>query len=70
MKRRNADMRTNVKTAKGHDHVRLDPELRGFMRECMSCQSPGIAAWATRIMRQGWLTMQDLERALALGFLS
>ena len=63
-------MGTNANTAKGHDHIRLDAELRGFMRECMSCQSLGIAAWATRIMRREWLTMQDLERALGLGFLS
>jgi hypothetical protein len=49
---------------------RLDPNLRQFLRrECiLYCQSLGIAAWATTILRQKWMTMRDLERCFVLGF--
>ena len=70
-----------MKTAKKYEVVfegrtiqveghRLDPELRQFLRrECIQhCQSPGIAAWATTILRRNSLTMRDLERCFVLGF--
>ncbi|MCK6466346.1 MAG: hypothetical protein L6Q93_16075 [Phycisphaerae bacterium] len=48
--------------------IRLDPELRRFRCECMSCQSLGIASWATKIMRARRMTMADLTRCFVLGF--
>jgi len=48
--------------------IQLDADLRAFLEEVMSCQSLGLAAWATRIVRRGTMTMSDLERCLVLGF--
>ena len=58
--------RNNTKTTP--TEIRLDADLRAFLLDAMSCQSPGIAAWATKIMRAGRMTMADLERCLILGF--
>ncbi len=48
--------------------IRLDRDLRMFLREVMSGQSLSLAAWAARICRAGQMTMADLERCLNLGF--
>ena len=48
--------------------IALDPDLRAFLRECLSCQSLAIGAWASRILRAGEMTLKDLERCLNLGF--
>ncbi|OQZ06073.1 MAG: hypothetical protein B6D36_06850 [Planctomycetes bacterium UTPLA1] len=50
------------------EKVALDPDLRAFLKECFSCQSLAISAWAARILRAGAITMKDLERCLNLGF--
>ena len=48
--------------------IKLDRDLRAFLRDCMNCQSPALAAWATRIMRANKMTVSDLARAINLGF--
>jgi hypothetical protein len=48
--------------------IKIDREIREFLRECMSGQCLGIAAWAARILKAGAMTMTDLERCLNLGF--
>lgn len=48
--------------------IMLDTDLRAFLRDCLSCQSPAIAAWARRILKAGEMTPRDLERCLNLGF--
>ena len=48
--------------------IKLDRALRKFLRECMSCQSPAIAAWATRILKARQMTADDLKRCFVLGF--
>lgn len=50
------------------EKVVLDPDVRAFLKECMSCQSLAIGAWATRLLRAGTMTLKDLERCLNLGF--
>ncbi len=48
--------------------VKLDDDLRAFLRECAGCQCLSIAAWAARILRADQMSMADLERCLTLGF--
>ena len=48
--------------------IRLDADLRAFLRECASCQSLAISGWARRILKAGAMTTKDLERCLNLGF--
>jgi hypothetical protein len=55
-------------TTNANDKIRLDADLRAFLRECMNGQCLAIAAWATKILRAGEMTMADLERCLNLGF--
>lgn len=55
-------------TTNANDKIRLDADLRAFLRECRKGQCLAIAAWATKILRAGEMTMADLERCLNLGF--
>ncbi|TWT44996.1 hypothetical protein RAS1_14160 [Phycisphaerae bacterium RAS1] len=48
--------------------MRLDNDLRKFLRECARCQCLGIAAWASRILRAREMAVADMERCLKLGF--
>ncbi|HKQ48617.1 MAG TPA: hypothetical protein VJZ71_11150 [Phycisphaerae bacterium] len=59
-----------MKTTNANDSkpIALDRDLRAFLRECLSCQSLAIGAWASRILRAGTMTLKDLERCLNLGF--
>lgn len=50
------------------EKVALDADLRGFLKDCLSCQSPAISAWAARILKAKAMTTQDLKRCLNLGF--
>lgn len=50
------------------EKVALDADLRAFLKECFSCQSLAISAWAARILRAGEMTVKNLERCLNLGF--
>ena len=60
------------KTAKTNEQdrqaIKLDPDLRTFLRETATCQCLALAAWATKLLRAGSMTMTDLERCLNLGF--
>ncbi|NLE59327.1 MAG: hypothetical protein GX616_13280 [Planctomycetes bacterium] len=55
-------------TTNANDKIRLDADLRAFLRECRKGQCLAIAAWATKVLRAGEMTMADLERCLNLGF--
>lgn len=55
-------------TTDANDKIRLDADLRAFLRECRKGQSLALATWATKILRAGQMTMTDLERCLNLGF--
>ena len=48
--------------------LRLDANLRAFLRACAACQSLAISGWARRILKAGAMTTKDLERCLNLGF--
>lgn len=58
----------NVNERQDSKPITLDPDLRAFLRDCLSCQSLAIAAWASRILKAGEMTLKDLERCLNLGF--
>lgn len=51
-----------------NDRIRLDADLRAFLRTCRAGQCLAIAAWAAKILRAGAMTGADLERCLNLGF--
>ncbi len=59
-------MMTNAK--QDSKPITLDRDLRAFLKECLSCQSPAIGVWASRILKAGEMTLNDLERCLNLGF--
>jgi hypothetical protein len=61
-------MRTTQTSKQDPQTIRLDADLRAFLREVCSGQCLALAAWATRILRAGSMTMADLERCLNLGF--
>lgn len=49
--------------------LKLDRALRSFLRkEVLSCQSPGLAAWAAQVLRNRCMTDADLTRCFRLGF--
>ena len=57
-------------TNANHDakKIALDADLKAFLRETTNGQCLALAAWATQILRAGWMTPVDLERCLNLGF--
>ena len=48
--------------------IDLDDALYAFLSTVRSGQSLDLAAWATRLLKRGMLTMQELERCFSLGF--
>ncbi len=48
--------------------IRLDADLRAFLREVASGQCLALAAWAAKLLRAQQMKMADLERCLNLGF--
>jgi hypothetical protein len=51
-----------------HETIRLDPDLRAFLKDVRACQCLALAAWAAKILRANAMTMSDLERCFVLGF--
>ena len=50
------------------DRIEVDDPLQEFLLEVRAGQSLALAAWASRVLKRGVLTMQELERCFALGF--
>ena len=50
------------------DRIELDDQIEEFLHEVRAGQSLALAAWASRVLKRGMLTMQELERCFALGF--
>jgi len=50
------------------ERIELDDQLREFLLEVRARQALALAAWASRVLKRGVLTMQELERCFALGF--
>ena len=50
------------------DRIDLDDQLHEFLLDVRTGQSLALAAWASRVLKRGALTMRELERCFALGF--
>lgn len=48
--------------------IKLDADLRKFLRDVRAGQCLALAAWAAKILRAREMEMHDLERCLNLGF--
>jgi len=48
--------------------IKLDRDLRRFLRQVRSGQSLWLGAWASRVLDAGEMMMADLEKCLNLGF--
>lgn len=59
---------TNVNEMQDSKPIRLDTDLRSFLREVASGQCLALAAWASKLLRADQMMMADLERCLNLGF--
>jgi hypothetical protein len=55
-------------TTNANHAIRLDPDLRAFLKGVRTCQCLALAAWAAKILRANLMTMSDLERCFNLGF--
>jgi hypothetical protein len=50
------------------DRIALDDQLQEFLLEVRAGQALALAAWASRVLKRGVLTMRELERCFSLGF--
>ena len=48
--------------------MKLDDDIKGFLKTVKAGQSINLAAWASRILTSGQITVDELARLVTLGF--